>query len=590
MWGMELKPEKTPMSRLPLVVRTAVCVVLSIIAAATAAESGEWIKDPARFHASAHGTMTCLDCHSDIPDRERHPDPAAIGGGKDRTKVSTSCLDCHSNVPDDMDQKKHGRLQVEDTQLFQACADCHDPHVTPPLGEAVRDANRPEPAGPIRCDGCHEARESLPSPDEENAPCFSCHLAEQETGLCLSCHGNPAFSKEGVIILTEGQKDLGPHENVGCLSCHDGAASTPHLNQHLRSCLDCHTPHLNNAGGEPHFGVACQACHFEGVRPVALKHNDMVGADLERTDSMIASIHRLTDQTDEETCRRCHFSGNAFGASARVLPAKSITCLPCHVATFGVHDWFSAIGLLLFLLGMAGAVSFWWSAGGRRRLAREPGSRRTGTAIKAFILDGLLQARLWKRSRSRWAVHALIFLPFLMRFLFSIAAMALTRFFPESTIGWAMADKNHPATALFFDLTGLMVLIGAFLAIRYRLSRNRLPISKDLPPTDWPAMALLGAIMLTGFVVEALRILMTGVPANAEFAFVGAALASILPQGPWAQTAHGWAWYTHAALIAAFLAYLPFSRMIHILTAPMTLAWRAWVGDGHLHTKARNDR
>ena len=42
---------------------------------------------------------------------------------------------------------------------------------------------------------------------------------------------------------------------------------------------------------------------------------------------------------------------------------------------------------------------------------------------------------------------------------------------------------------------------------------------------------------------------------------------------------YGYVWYIHAVLTGAFVAYLPFSRMFHIVLAPVLLAVNAAQSD-----------
>ena len=38
---------------------------------------------------------------------------------------------------------------------------------------------------------------------------------------------------------------------------------------------------------------------------------------------------------------------------------------------------------------------------------------------------------------------------------------------------------------------------------------------------------------------------------------------------------YGYVWYLHAVLTGAFVAYLPFSRLLHVILAPVVLAMGA---------------
>ena len=86
-------------------------------------------------------------------------------------------------------------------------------------------------------------------------------------------------------------------------------------------------------------------------------------------------------------------------------------------------------------------------------------------------------------------------------------------------------------------------------------------------------LALLGAILVTGFIVEGLRILLTGIPSSVALpSFVGYPLSLFLGLIPirW-QWVYPYGWYVHAILTGLFIIYLPFSKMFHILVSPMVL-------------------
>ena len=70
------------------------------------------------------------------------------------------------------------------------------------------------------------------------------------------------------------------------------------------------------------------------------------------------------------------------------------------------------------------------------------------------------------------------------------------------------------------------------------------------------------------------RILVTNLrPGLAAFSFVGYALSLVLKLIPanWG-VVYGWLWYIHAGLVAALVAYVPFSKFIHVLIGPIVAA------------------
>jgi nitrate reductase gamma subunit len=255
-----------------------------------------------------------------------------------------------------------------------------------------------------------------------------------------------------------------------------------------------------------------------------------------------------------------------------VLPAKSILCMGCHAATLSVNDAVTIPSLLVFLLGLAVAMSLWLSG------AKIDFSPRILVALKSLLVDTILQRRLLRQSTARWAIHSLIFLPFVIRFAWGMVALVASWTGARGPWFLMLIDKNHPVNALLFDLTGLSVLVGVCAAIVRGIAtrRQRLP---GLPGQDHAALALIGSVVVVGFVLEGMRLAVTG--ASGSAAFLGYAISRAFTAWPAPARAYGYVWYLHAALTGAFVAYLPFSRMFHILVAPVALAARAVRREGH---------
>jgi len=68
---------------------------------------------------------------------------------------------------------------------------------------------------------------------------------------------------------------------------------------------------------------------------------------------------------------------------------------------------------------------------------------------------------------------------------------------------------------------------------------------------------------------------MTGNPPGSEYAFVGFMIAQFSQDTASLVDIYGYVWYAHAILTGTFVAYLPFSRMFHILLAPVVAAMQA---------------
>ena len=562
-----------------------------------------WLIDPEKFHTSVHGQASCQDCHENITEQDLHPNPANVNKNLQDFFSVDSCLSCHDNVMDDLNENVYGTTRdIEDPQKYENCLKCHDPHYQLGLGE---DQGRFDPAKPRReqCGACHETRTSLPPPSDEDRACLACHRAidpkdsqmkDQISRLCFHCHslgGTQAQEMTGkrVSLINSSEYRSVPHAGLACTACHLDADQFKHTNQKRKDCRQCHLHHDEKVAHDSHMGVACEACHLAGVKAARDPESKRVFWDRKRKPGEPSSIHEMIIEDDETSCQRCHFKGNQVGAASMILPAKSIMCMPCHTATFSVDDTTTILALIVFLVGIVMIFSYWLSgATPGERYSSPVGrlfnllwngiktvfSRKIFLIIKAMILDVLLQRRLFRQSGVRWLIHSLIFLPFVFRFFWGLIALITSLWAPECTVTWPMLDKNHPVTAFLFDMTGIMVILGAALAfIRGLLKRSHKP--PGLPGQDRLALSLIGGIVAIGFILEGMRIAMTGSPAGACYAFIGCAVSTLFSDSTGLTQSYGYIWYIHAILTGIFVAYLPFSRMFHIIMGPIVLAMNA---------------
>ena len=590
--------------------------------------------DAKKFHSSAHGQMSCMDCHYDTADKELHPDPSNVTKRRGETFDPETCMMCHDHVPGDLEAGFHGSVEVEDPARYDMCLRCHLPHYQPRLGE-----NRIgtfDPAVPMheQCAACHESRAALPPFSGEEADCASCHVRTAEAGskeadtrameLCVGCHmegDEPARVGTGKMVGLISEEDYlkSPHTNidcaachadaarlnvdmyegtthadVSCVTCHPNAARYPHDSQEPADCRSCHAPHHDEKKAhDAHINVSCEACHLRGVTPVKSPGSDIVTWQTGRNPGEPLDIHKMLMYEDKSDCARCHTSGNTVDAVSMVLPAKSVLCMPCHTATFSVGDTVTILALLVFL---AGVVMFfgYWTSGSIAATAELPAWRkilfmaasalravfspRIVPVAKSIFFDVLLQRRLYRQSRFRWLIHGMVFFPFVFRFLWGIVALLGSLWTPGSSLIWGMINKNNPVTALLFDVSGLIILAGIVLALaRGALSRAE-GEPEGSPRQDWIALALIGAIVIAGFLAEGLRIAHTGWPDNSGWAFIGYIFALVFS---WASGAYPFVWYLHAVLAGAFIAYIPFSRLSHIIVGPVVLAMQAAEPDEH---------
>jgi len=581
---------------LGLAVLTMAIILIGIIFSPVHAS---WFINDRQYHASVHGRFSCLACHPDIQ-AGLHPDPAKVNQASAAFTVET-CRPCHQNILGDLDQGRHDQYRADINENFNQCVKCHDPHTR--IAAAAfegfwenLDKTRPITA---QCHLCHEKREALPPLTAQDQVCLDCHRAVnlEEPGaaaaisaFCLHCHGTGAglpVAGPSVNIprIDSTEPSSGTsHAGLSCLDCHPESARFNHGRQETRNCRSCHHPHPARVARDPHLNVACLACHLEEMTPVLDQTTGMVTFLKQDSPDRPGRIHNLLAEPDEQSCKRCHTQGNKVGAAVWVLPSKSVICLPCHAATVSANDPISLLSLLIFVIGLIMAGSVWFSgglAGKDHQTDRKKAPSvfaRLFAAVKALIFDALLNRRLFIYSPARWTIHALIFFPIVFRFGWGLIGLLTSHLFPGREFTWILLNDYHPLTALVFDLSGVMIIVGVCLAMGRKLFL-RSPALLNLPKTDFPALILLGGMIFLGFILEGLRIAMSGPMPGAPYAFIGFAL-SRLWSGESLTLIYVPIWLMHALFVGAFAAYLPFSRMFHLLLAPIVLAAKTWRGGG----------
>ena len=571
--------------------------------------------------STAFDRETCMQCHGEVEDNLAK----GMHGGKPvmKTQDYNNCVTCHNPhyvlAPEarakglrpvgDMSQSC-GACHKAQTGLpkpapdVAACLSCHGlktgkgmlPDVVMPAGAGVS-ATRPQGGSPAAPVAFNRGKES-----QGPAMCLSCH--GPESGSAAPAAAMPRISAEGMKSMT--------HGDMNCLTCHKDAARYPHNRQERVNCLTCHTRHDEKKIHDAHSNVSCGACHLSGVTPV-LKDG--------KVDYVINSgplnVHSMTLASGTASCLRCHsdspaaagaatgatamkvsglggttsgFAGNGkVGAANAILPPKSVLCMGCHAATFSVQDTPGQIGLGVFVLVFAGLGLFWFSSANLGKGAPQKATTEDATTGQshccptahphvnaenrwvALCCDVFVQRRLYRESPMRWAVHALVFFPFLFRFVWGLLGLTGSLLSPAQEWPWLLLDKNWGAGAFLFDLSGLALLLGLLMAaVLWRREKNTVA---NAPRHDWLALYLLLGITLTGFMLEGMRIALTGMPEGSGYAFAGHALA--LAFAPLGQATlariYGWGWYVHAVLTALTVAYIPFSQLRHMFTAPLFL-------------------
>lgn len=244
--------------------------------------------------------------------------------------------------------------------------------------------------------------------------------------------------------------------------------------------------------------------------------------------------------------------------------------------------------------------------------------------LQAFVLDVLLQRKILKESVLRWAMHMLIFWGFILLLFMHALGRIVTD---------ALFSNYEPTLNPYFflrDLFGLMVLAGVVVAVirRFFLKIPRLMTNS----MDKYAIGILAVIILSGFLLSGLKItsktefsdmaeeyagwlsqeelqalesywvsdhglvssdvtrpfeadvMQQGKQAHesycaychapAQSAFASYSTGKVLSPAAGAMDRAGFVgilWYIHFLSCFIGLAYLPFSKMLHIFSTPITI-------------------
>ena len=293
------------------------------------------------------------------------------------------------------------------------------------------------------------------------------------------------------------------------------------------------------------------------------------------------------------------------------------------------------IAFIIFLIGLFLRLHEWFSKGIQHPENPPPFSSRAGAAVKGlfatllsgklvqvvttFFTDVLFQKRLLSKSSMRWVAHTLIFVGFIVLLFMHGLGSTVSEFFFSgyySTLQPYLSLRN---------LLALLVLAGIAIAV-YRRVTDKPRRVKSLG-SDWAALCFVGAIIITGIVLESSKISspqefqrmveeygdvsdeeealaletywaaehgLVSARAAKPFdndlveqgreissnscgechaptsgAFVSYSLAGLI--GPVISGGSSFFFYLHLLTCFAFLAWLPFSKMFHVVAVPVSL-------------------
>ncbi|BBO77885.1 electron transporter [Desulfosarcina widdelii] len=184
--------------------------------------------------------------------------------------------------------------------------------------------------------------------------------------------------------------------------------------------------------------------------------------------------------------------------------------------------------------------------------------------VHALLTKGILGTKIYKKIYTGVA-HGGLFWGMCILFLGTVLVFFNVLFGLPVFRG----EFNRWFMSFALDFSGCAVLGGIVFFLVRRL----------IFPPEWltepksrsgfvPAVVLLGLVIISGFLVEGARIACNGPDPGS---FIGNYLSAMFGKTDgW--LLHRYAWWTHGILALGFLAYIPYSPLVHILLVPVNAA------------------
>ncbi|MCP4136856.1 MAG: 4Fe-4S dicluster domain-containing protein [bacterium] len=190
--------------------------------------------------------------------------------------------------------------------------------------------------------------------------------------------------------------------------------------------------------------------------------------------------------------------------------------------------------------------------------------------ILAVLKYIVLQSKVFK-EKAAGIMHGSIFFGFiglvLVTFILTIQSDITVPIFDHIFL----TGNSYLIWSLFADVAGSVVLIGLVIALvrRYIIKPGRL----DTRGTDSFALMFLLLVMLSGFLAEALRIAITGMPEFEIFSPVGYALAGLFTgfDNSMLESIHYADWWVHMVSSFAFIGLMGTGKAGHIMMSTLNV-------------------
>ncbi|MFZ0687809.1 MAG: cytochrome b/b6 domain-containing protein [Terriglobales bacterium] len=319
--------------------------------------------DPGKHAASAHGVLSCKDCHTDIKEFPHptkvvkvqcatcHADEAkAFPGSAHAALGESGCASCHGNVHE---------VTTAEKLMPGKCVECHEDEAKT-LESSIHGqaAKKGDPDAP-KCVSCHGPIHAVKSASEPDSTVARKNMAD----TCAKCHSDAGFLSRHKIPVAH------PADSYK-LSVHGRAVA---MGKDAATCSSCHGTHdifpaTDERSKVNHWKVpgTCGQCHKE----IARQFNESVHGEAVKNGVRDAPVcvdchgeHLIMDpksagsplnaeNVSSQTCGRCHgdsrlalrydlpvdrltsYADSYHGLAVKEGKVTAANCASCH----GVHE------------------------------------------------------------------------------------------------------------------------------------------------------------------------------------------------------------------------------------------------------------
>lgn len=222
-------------------------------------------------------------------------------------------------------------------------------------------------------------------------------------------------------------------------------------------------------------------------------------------------------------------------------------------------DACAAVAAVSLLAGLSLRISAWL------RGRKSSGAGAAATRLRAALKAACVQTGTMRNPRYL-AMHRCA--SYGMSLLFAGSLLVAI----EMHLGLRfLQGAAYLAFTLAMDCAGIAVLVGVGLAAYLRYVKR--PERLESGFGDAMLLIMLGGLALSGFLVKGLRIVATSdhwAPWSPAGYAAAAALGRAMDAGQ-ATRLHQLAWYGHAALAFTFIALMPWTKLLHLLSVPLSI-------------------